>query len=310
MKRLVLRILILSFLLITVAACGSNSNAAGKSKLILGAYSTPRESYAQIIPLFQKYWKDKENTDVEFQQSYGGSGSQSNAIIKGLEADIAALSVTPDIDAIAKADLINHDWTKAPNSGFVYTSVVAFAVRKGNPKGIKDWADLAKPGIEILTPDAKSSGGAQWNILALYGAALRGHVEGVAANDTKAAFEFLKAILKNVKVFDKDARTSITNFESGIGDVAITYESEVLVGQKAGKGEELIIPTSTILIENPISVVDKYVDKHGTRKVAEAFISFLQTTEAQRIFAYFFFFMNCPEREDYPKVTKSFFDSG
>src|SRR5215212_2517237 len=167
----------------------------------------------------------------------------------------------------------------------VSTSIVAFAVRKGNPKNIHDWADLAQPGLEILTPDPKTSGGAQWNILSLFGAALRGKVEGVPANDEAAAVEFLKSVLKNVTAFDKGARESITNFEAGTGDVAITYENEVLVGKQSGQDYELVIPASTILIENPISVVDTYVDKHGTRKVAEGFVQFLFTKEAQEVFA-------------------------
>jgi sulfate transport system substrate-binding protein len=167
----------------------------------------------------------------------------------------------------------------------VSTSIVAFAVRKGNPQGIQDWDDLAKPGLKILTPDPKTSGGAQWNILALYGAALRGQVEGVPAGDQAAATEFLKSVLTNVIAFDKSARESITNFETGNGDVAITYENEVLVGQEAGQDYELIIPKSTILIENPVAVVDEYVDEHGTREAAEAFAAFLFTKQAQEVFA-------------------------
>jgi sulfate transport system substrate-binding protein len=166
----------------------------------------------------------------------------------------------------------------------VSTSVVAFAVREGNPKNIKDWADLTQPELEILTPNPKTSGGAMWNVLALYGAAKRGHVEGVTADDTGAQ-DFLLAVLQNVSVMDKGARESITNFEKGIGDVAITYENEVLVGQQAGVNYELVLPSSTIRIDNPVVVVDTYVDKHGTREVAEAFVDFLFTKEAQEIFA-------------------------
>jgi sulfate/thiosulfate-binding protein len=167
----------------------------------------------------------------------------------------------------------------------VSDSIVAFAVRKGNPKGIKDWADLAKPGVQVLTPNPKTSGGAQWNILALYGAAKRGFVQGVPKDDDAAATEFLKSVLKNVTVLDKDARSSITNFEQGVGDVAITYENEVLVGQQSGKDYELVIPHSTILIENPVALIDTYVDKHGNRKAVEAFLNFLLSKEAQNVFA-------------------------
>jgi sulfate transport system substrate-binding protein len=165
------------------------------------------------------------------------------------------------------------------------TSIVSFAVRAGNPLGIADWADLAQPGIGILTPDPATSGGAMWNILALYGAALRGQVDGVPADDPAAAREFLKAVFANVIVMDKGARESITNYEQGVGDIAITYENEVMVGQQAGNDYELVIPSSTILIQNPVAVVDTYADEHGTREVAEAFVEFLFTPEAQEIFA-------------------------
>ena len=276
-----------------LAACSGQAAAptanpaagAGPTKLILGAYTTPREAYGELLPLFAAQWKQKSGGDITFEESYLGSGAQSRAIVEGFEADVAALSLDGDIQKIADAGLITHDWHIPPYNGMVSTSIVAFAVRKGNPKNIHDWADLAQPGLEILTPDPKTSGGARWNILALYGAAWRGQVEGVPANDEGAATEFLKSLLKNVTVFDKGARESITNFENGTGDVAITYENEVLVGQQSGQDYDLVIPKSTILIENPVAVVDTYVDKHGTREVAEAFVQFLFTKEAQEVFA-------------------------
>jgi sulfate/thiosulfate transport system substrate-binding protein len=257
----------------------------GPVKLTLGAYTTPREAYGELIPVFAAQWKEKTGQDVTFEESYLGSGAQSRAIVEGFAADIAALSLDGDIQKIADAGLITHDWHTPPYGGMVSDSVVAFAVRKGNPQEIHDWADLAQPGLEILTPDPATSGGARWNILALYGAALRGQVEGVAADDEAAATDFLKSVLKNVVAFDKGARESITNFESGNGDVAITYENEVLIGQQSGQDYELVIPASTIKIENPISIVDAYVDDHGTREVAQAFVDFLFSKEAQEIFA-------------------------
>jgi len=163
----------------------------------------------------------------------------------------------------------------------VSTSVVVIAVRKGNPKDIKDWADLAQQGLNILTPDPKTSGGAQWNINAIYGAALRGFA-GVPKDDKAAAQEFLKNVFHNVSILDKGARESITNYEKGVGDVAITYENEVLVGRQAGQTYEYVIPHSTILIENPVAIIDKNVDKHGVRDAAEAFLAFLWSDEAQR----------------------------
>ena len=253
-------------------------------KLTFGAYTTPREAYGEIIPLFQKYWKDKTGQTVTIEESYQGSGAQSRAVVEGFEADVVALSLEADINRIEKAGLITHDWRSKPHGGMVSTSVVAFAVREGNPKNIKDWADLTQADLEILTPNPKTSGGAMWNILALYGAAKRGKVAGYTADDTGAQ-KLLLDVLKNVTVMDKGARESITNFEKGIGDVAITYENEVLVGQQAGVNYELVLPTSTIRIDNPVAVVDTYVDKHGTREVAEAFVDFLFTKEAQQIFA-------------------------
>ena len=260
-------------------------NAHGPIKLILGAYTTPREAYGELIPMFAAQWKQKTGQEITFEESYLASGAQSRAIVEGFEADVTALSLQADIDRIAKAGLITHDWQAASHKGMVSTSVVAFAVRTGNPKNIHAWADLAQPGLEILTPNPKTSGGAMWNILALYGAALRGRVNGVPQGDEAAATEYLQAVLKNVTVMDKGARESITNFEKGVGDVAITYENEVLVGQQKGQDYELIIPGSTILIENPVAVVDTYADKHGTREVAEAFVNFLFTKEAQEVFA-------------------------
>ncbi len=261
------------------------SQAAGKVTLTLGAYTTPREAYGKIIPLFQKMWKDKTGQDVSFEESYLGSGAQSRAIIGGFEADIAALSLDSDVQAIANAGLITHDWkSKGPN-GEVSDSVVVLAVRKGNPKNIKDWNDLTQKGLNILTPDPATSGGAQWNVMAMFGAAKRGFVQGVAKDDDQAAYGFVKSVFANVSVLDKGARESITNYEKGVGDVAITYENEVLVGRMSGQDYEYVIPRSTILIENPVAVVDKYVDKHGTRAVAEAFRDFLWTKEAQQVFA-------------------------
>lgn len=290
--------LLLSLLLVAIltTACGGGGTATpatngdsapaegGEVKLTLGAYTTPREAYGEVIPLFQKYWKDKTGQTVTFEESYQGSGAQSRAVVEGFEADIVALSLEADVTRIEKAGLITHDWRSEPFGGMVSTSVVAFAVREGNPKNVKDWADLTQANLEILTPNPKTSGGAMWNILGLYGAAKRGKVAGYIADD-EGAQKFLLDVLNNVTVMDKGARESITNFEKGIGDVAITYENEVLVGRQAGINYELVLPTSTIRIDNPVAVVDTYVDKHGTREVAEAFVDFLFTKEAQEIFA-------------------------
>jgi len=305
-------------LLVACGAPAANSGATttesasgGAINVILGAYTTPREAYAQLIPIFQAQWKEKTGQDVTFEQSYLGSGAQSRAIVEGFEADITALSLEADIDRIVKAGLITHDWKSGPTKGMVSTSVVAFAVRKGNPQGIQDWADLAQPRLEILTPNPKTSGGAMWNILSLYGAAQRGFVANVAKDDPAAAQAFLLGVLQNVTVMDKGARESITNFEQGVGDVAITYENEVLVAQKNGQDYDFVLPQSSILIENPIAVVDTYVDKHGTREVAEAFVAFLLTEEAQTIFAEYGLRSVDPEvaaatAEQYPVLADQF----
>ena len=289
--------LIISLLLVAIVTTGCSSGAQSTEasatdapatgsdvKLTLAGYTTPREAYGEIIPLFQAHWKEKTGQTVTFEESYQGSGAQSRAVVEGFEADVVALSLEADIIRIEKAGLITHDWRSKPYGGMVSTSVVAFAVREGNPKNIQDWADLAQPDLEILTPNPKTSGGAMWNVLALYGAAKRGHVDGFTADDTGAQ-DFLLTVLQNVSIMDKAARESITTFEKGVGDVAITYENEVLVGQKAGINYELVLPSSTIQIDNPLAVVDTYADKHGTREVAEAFVDFLFTKEAQEIFA-------------------------
>jgi sulfate transport system substrate-binding protein len=267
--------------IVALAGCKGGAAGAQKVTLVLGGYTTPRELYGKsVIPGFQKQWKEKTGQDVDFQESYQGSGAQARAIVGGFEADIAALSLEADIDTIAKAGLISHDWHSAPHGGMVTRSVVVIAVRKGNPKGIKDWADLAQPGLNVLTPDPKTSGGAMWNINALYGAALRGYA-GVPKDDPAAAAEFLKSVFRNVSNMDKGARESITTFEKGVGDAAITYENEVLVGRQAGRDYDYVVPHSTILIENPVAIVDANVDKHGTRAVAEAFLEYLWSHEAQ-----------------------------
>ena len=288
-RRAAITFLLLIIVITGCSSAGSNGgntaeNTNDEVKLTLAAYTTPREAYAEIIPAFQNYWKDKTGQTVTFEESYQGSGAQSRAVAEGFEADIVALSLEADINRLEKAGLITHDWRSQPYDGMVSTSVVAFATREGNPKNIHDWADLVQPDLAILTPNPKTSGGAMWNVLALYGAAKRGHVEGISADDAGAQ-DFLLSVLKNVAVMDKGARESITNFEKGVGDVAITYENEVLVGQQAGQNYELVLPSSTIRIDNPVAIVDTYVDKHGSREAAEAFVDFLFTKEAQEIFA-------------------------
>ena len=287
-----LAVLLALAIVLSASRCGgkeSASNGSGASAksvtLILGAYTTPREAYGKaIIPAFQKHWKEKSGQTVEFRESYQGSGAQSRAIVGGFEADVAALSLEGDVDRIAEAGLITHDWKAKPHGGMASTSIVVLAVRPGNPKGVRDWGDLTRPGLDVLTPDPKTSGGAQWNVNAMYGAALRGFA-GVPKDDPAAAADFLKRVFRNVSIMDKSARESMTTFEKNVGDVAVTYENEVLVGRQAGQKYDYVVPRSTILIENPVALVDKYVDQHGVRPVAEEFVAFLHGPEAQRAYA-------------------------
>lgn len=263
----------------------ASSTAAQAQSLTLGAYTTPREAYGKaILPAFQKQWAASGGGALDFKESYLGSGAQARAIVSGFEADVAALSLEPDIAKVQQAGLITHAWKAGPSAGVVTRSIVVIGVRKGNPKGIRDWDDLARSGVEVLTPDVRTSGGAMWNVAAVYGAALRGHTSA-KAGDAQAATKLLGAVLGNVKILDKGARESLLNFERGVGDAIITYENEILVGKAKGQDYEYVIPKSTILIENPVAVVDTYVDKHGTRKLAEAFVAFLFTPEAQRAFS-------------------------
>jgi sulfate/thiosulfate transport system substrate-binding protein len=267
-----------------VLACGGPEAAppSAAESLTLGAYTTPREAYGEILPLFAAASQAK-GQPVTFKESYLGSGAQTRAIVAGFEADVAALSLEADVDALSKAGLITHDWKQAAVGGMVTRSIVVIGVRKGNPKQIKDWDDLAKPGVAVLTPNVRTSGGARWNIAAIWGAALRGHTSA-PAGDTASATKLLGAILRNVKNMDAGARESLLNFERGVGDAIITYENEILVGQHGGKDYEYIVPKSTILIENPAAVVDKYADAHGTRKLADALVAYLVTPEAQRTY--------------------------
>jgi sulfate/thiosulfate transport system substrate-binding protein len=262
-----------------------DSTSERAASLTLGAYTTPREAYGtSILPAFRRLWRDRSGRDIELRESYLGSGAQARAIIGGFEADVAALSLEPDIEQIRKAGLIRHDWKDNAHGGIVTRSVVVIGVREGNPKNIRTWQDLARPGIEVLTPNVRTSGGAMWNVLAVYGAATRGHA-GTPGGDGDAAVGLLASILRNVKIMDRGARESILTFERGIGDAIITYENEILVGRAQGKRYDYVAPSSTILIENPIALIDAYADRHGSREVAQAFLDFLWTPKAQRSFA-------------------------
>lgn len=279
-------------LVFTLFACGDPSTGADPGPvtrtLTLAGYTTPREAYeTAIFPAFAASWKERTGQDVRFEATWQGSGAQARAVREGLEADLVALSLDPDVQILEEAGMIRHDWRSGPHGGMVSRSLAVLAVRPGNPQAIRDWSDLTRADVSVLTPNVRTSGGAMWNVLAVWGAAIRGRVPGVAAGDEAAATALLSGILARVEVMDKGARESIVNFEKGVGDAAITYENEVLVARLAGQQLDYVIPPSTVSIENPLVVVDAYVDAHGNRDLAEAFVAYCHTAEAQRAYARF-----------------------
>jgi len=257
---------------------------AADISLLNVSYDPTRELYQDVNEAFAKDWKAKTGDNVKIRQSHGGSGKQGRAVIDGLEADVVTLALAYDIDAIAERGLLNKDWQKRLGKNSTpYSSTIVFLVRKGNPKGIKDWGDLVKPGIQVITPNPKTSGGARWNHLAAYGYALR-----QPGGSDATAREYLKKLYKNVPVLDSGARGATTTFvERGIGDVLIAWENEALLAIKElGPDKvQIVAPSVSILAEPPVAVVDKVVDRRGTRKVAEAYLNFLYTDAAQELIA-------------------------
>ena len=262
----------------------STAAHAAEVSLLNVSYDPTRELYQDFNKAFAAHWKAKTGDDLKNKQSHGGSGKQARAVIDGLAADVVTLALAYDIDEIANRGLIAKDWQKRlPHNSAPYTSTIVFLVRKGNPKGIKDWSDLARPGISVITPNPKTSGGARWNHIAAWGYALK-----QPGGNEKTAQEFLTKIYKNVPVLDSGARGSTTTFiERGIGDVLVTWENEALLAIKELGPEkvEIVSPSISILAEPPVAVVDKVVDRRGTRKVAEAYLQFLYTDEGQEIAA-------------------------
>jgi sulfate transport system substrate-binding protein len=276
--------IIVAAILAATAAITAAPSFAADITLLNVSYDPTRELYVDVNAAFAKDWKAKTGDNVKIKQSHGGSGKQGRAVIDGLEADVVSLALAYDIDAIADKKLLSPDWQKKlPHNSTPYTSTIVFLVRKGNPKGIKDWNDLVKPGVSVITPNPKTSGGARWNHLAAYGYALR----QPGGNETTAK-DFLGKLYKNVPVLDSGARGATTTFvERGIGDVLIAWENEALLAIKElGPTKfDIVAPSVSILAEPPVAVVDKVVDKRGTRKVAEAYLNFLYTDAAQEIIA-------------------------
>lgn len=274
------------FLLGLVFGLALQSFAQGAPVTLLNvSYDPTRELYQDYNAAFAKYWKAKTGQDVTVQQSHSGSSKQARAVIDGLQADVVTLALAYDIDAISQnAGLLPADWQKRlPQNSTPYTSTIVFLVRKGNPKKIKDWDDLVKPGVSVITPSPKTSGGARWNYLAAWAYALK----QPGGNDAKAQ-DFVKRLYKNVPVLDSGARGATTTFaQREIGDVLIAWENEAFLSIKElGAGKvEIVVPSMSILAEPPVSVVDKVVDKKGTRTVAQAYLDYLYTLEGQEIVA-------------------------
>ena len=260
------------------------TTVSGKDiKLLNVSYDPTRELYQEVNAAFAKSWKEKTGDTVTIQQSHGGSGKQARAVIDGLQADVVTLALAYDVDAIAeKAKLFPSDWQKhLPNNSAPYTSTIIFLVRKGNPKGIKDWDDLVKPGVSVITPNPKTSGGARWNYLAAWGYVLK-----KTNNDEAKAREFIGKLFKNVPVLDSGARGATTTFvQRGIGDVFISWENEAYLAVKEFGADklEIVNPSISILAEPPVTVVDKFAKKHGTEAVAKAYLEYLYTDEGQDI---------------------------
>jgi sulfate/thiosulfate-binding protein len=267
MRRISLALLIMALAVPALAA-----GAAQDTKLTLVAYSTPKDAYGQLISAFQKTAAGK---DVSFSQSYGASGEQSRAVAAGLNADIVAFSLEPDITSLVQKKLIPKNWNKNKYKGMVTRSVVVFVVRDGNPKKIRSWNDLLKPGVQVITPNPFTSGGARWNVMAAYGGALR------SGKTKKQAVDYLAKLWKHVIAQPSSAREGLTTFLSGRGDVFLAYENEAIFAQKKGQSVQFVIPKATILIENPIAVTSS----SGHKQQANAFVKFLYTTKAQKILA-------------------------
>ncbi|KIL35908.1 sulfate ABC transporter substrate-binding protein [Cohnella kolymensis] len=287
---------IMVFLILFAAGCGAGTTAtvngtarpadpSAEVTLVIGAYSVAKDALGDILPAFKAHWKAQTGQDVTFQESYEASGTQARAIVGGFEADVTLLAMEGDMDKLVKAGLLREDWNSDANRGMVSRSIVVLGTRPGNPLGIRDFNDLTRPGIKILYPNPKTSGGAQWDINAIYGAGLKLSEKATGTKDPAAAKKFLKDIHRNIESMDKSGRASMAAFEYGVGDVIVTYENELLARLAKGVRYDIVVPSSTILIENPAAVVDRNADRHGVREAADGFVEFLRGQEAQQLFA-------------------------
>jgi len=276
------------FLIAALALSVSAGYVHAQTHLLNVSYDPTREFYEEYNRLFAQHWKGTTGQDVVINQSHGGSGKQARAVIDGLEADVVTLALAYDIDAIAQSGLLDKDWqSKLPDNSTPYTSTIVFLVRKGNPQHIHDWDDLIRPGIKVITPNPKTSGGARWNYLAAWGYALH-----KSNNNEQGARDYMKKLFANVPVLDSGARGSTTTFvQRGVGDVLIAWENEALLALKEFGSDkfEIVVPSETILAEPPVAVVDEVARKHGTEKVARAYLEYLYSPEAQDLAARYFF---------------------
>ena len=283
MKHLVFSLVVASFAAGCGGASSSTSETSAPVQLLNVSYDPTRELYSEFNAAFAASWQKKTGQTVQVRQSHGGSGSQARAVIDGLEADVVTLALAYDIDAIAAAGLIKSDWqTRLPQNSAPYTSTIVFLVRKGNPKGIRDWGDLVKSGVAVITPNPKTSGGARWNYLAAWGYALR-----QPGGSEASARGFVTSLFRNVPVLDSGARGATTTFvQRGIGDVLLAWENEAYLALEESPGAvEIVVPSLSILAEPPVTIVDSNVDRKGTRAAAEAYLQFLYEPEGQELAA-------------------------
>lgn len=277
-------VLVLALLSVISAPGCKRSKSSGEASLLNVSYDPTREVYQEVNTAFAKDWEAKHPQKVVIRQSHGGSAKQARSIIDGLDADVVTLALAFDVDAIAKAGLVAKDWKeRLPNNSSPYTSTIVFVVHKGNPKGIKNWTDLVRKDVKIVTANPKTSGGARWTYLAAYGWALR-----EPGGSDERARDYVKGLYGNVAVLDPGARGATTSFaQNGIGDVLLTWENEAfLLMAEAQKDKfEVVVPSVTILAEPPVAVVDRNVERHGTRELAEAYLRYLYTEEGQEIVA-------------------------
>jgi sulfate/thiosulfate transport system substrate-binding protein len=284
----------------------SAGTAMAETTLLNVSYDPTRELYKEVNDAFIAKWKSESGEDLKIEQSHGGSGKQARSVVDGLKADVVTLALQGDIDQVAKAGLIKEDWRgRLGNNSSPYTSTIVFLVRKGNPKGLKDWDDLVKPGVQVITPNPKTSGGARWNYLAAWAFA-----DGKYGHDEEKNKDFVAKLYANVPVLDTGARGSTTTFaQRGLGDVLLAWENEAFLALKE-LGEDkfdIVVPSLSIKAEPPVTVVDKVVDEKGTRKVAEAYLNFLYTPEAQKVIAKHFYRPSDPKSAD-PKDLARFTD--